>query len=103
MLNFPVASTDIVVQGLTNLRGSILVQETMWFDMNYLQQTAFMQLFDCTMGGAAGKHLLYMDVRSLATGQIGGDLDAWHPKPNTVSFESQAAEYARADRAPSVN
>ena len=49
---------------------SILVQESMWFEMNYPKQIAFMQSFDCAMGGSSGKHLLYMDVRSLDTGKL---------------------------------
>ena len=49
---------------------SILVQETMWFDMNYPKQIAFMQSFECAIGGLSGKHLLYLDVRSLGTGKL---------------------------------
>ncbi len=59
-----------LVKGPKNLRDSILVQENMWFGMNYPKQIAFMQSFDCAMGGAGGKHLLYMDVRSLGTGKL---------------------------------
>ncbi len=59
-----------LVKGPKGLRDSILVQESMWFGMNYPKQIAFMQSFECAMGGAGGKHLLYMDVRSLATGRL---------------------------------
>ena len=42
----------------------------MWFKMNYPEQIAFMQSFECAMRWSGGKHLLYMDVRSLATGKL---------------------------------
>jgi hypothetical protein len=42
----------------------------MWLGMNYPKQIAFMQSFECAMAGLSGKHLLYMDVRSLATGGL---------------------------------
>ena len=38
--------------------------------MNYLQQIDFMRSFECSMSGTSGKTLLYMDVRSFATGQL---------------------------------
>src|SRR5262245_54419420 len=63
-------SAGTVVKGLKGLRDSILVQESMWFGMNYLQQIDFMRSFECAMSGAGGKKLLYMDVRSLATGRL---------------------------------
>jgi hypothetical protein len=63
-------TTGMMVKGPQGLRDSILVQEDQWFAMNYPKQIAFMQSFDCAMGGADGKHLLYMDVRSLATGNL---------------------------------
>ena len=63
-------STGTLVKGPKSLRDSILVQEGMWFEMNYPKQIAFMQSFDCAMGGTSGKHLLYMDVRSLDTGKL---------------------------------
>jgi hypothetical protein len=63
-------STGTLVRGPKSLRDSILVEEGMWFGMNYPEQIAFMQSFECAMGGAAGKKLLYMDVRSLATGKL---------------------------------
>jgi hypothetical protein len=59
-----------LVKGPKGLRDSILVQESMWFGMNYLQQIDFMRTFECAMSGAGGKKLLYMDVRSLATGKL---------------------------------
>ena len=42
----------------------------MWFGMNYPKQIGFMQSYECAMAGASGKHLLYMDVRSLRTGKL---------------------------------
>jgi hypothetical protein len=59
-----------LVEGPKGLRDSILVQEGMWFGMNYPQQIAFMQSFECSVAGLSGKHLLVMDVRSLATGRL---------------------------------
>jgi hypothetical protein len=59
-----------IVKGPATLRDSILVQESMWFGMNYPKQIAFMQSFDCANGGPSGKHVLYVDVRSLATGRL---------------------------------
>ena len=38
--------------------------------MNYPQQIAFMQRFECAAGGLSGKHLRHTDVRSLATGRL---------------------------------
>ena len=29
-----------------------------------------MQSFECAIGGLSGKHLLYLDVRSLGTGKL---------------------------------
>jgi hypothetical protein len=63
-------SAGTIVKGPAALRDSILVQETMWFGMNYPKQIAFMQSFDCANGGPGGKHLLYVDVRSLDTGKL---------------------------------
>jgi len=63
-------STGALVKGPKSLRDSILVQETMWFDMNYPKQIAFMQSFECAIGGLSGKQLLYLDVRSLGTGKL---------------------------------
>jgi hypothetical protein len=57
-------NTGMLVRGPKFLRDSILVEEDMWFGMNYPQQIAFMQSFDCAMGGSSGKRLLYMDVRA---------------------------------------
>jgi hypothetical protein len=42
----------------------------MRFGMNYLKQIAFMQSFECSLAGRSNKQLLYMDVRSLATGNL---------------------------------
>jgi hypothetical protein len=59
-----------LVEGPNGLRDSILVQDGMWFGMNYPRQIAFMQSFECSVAGLSGKHLLVMDVRSLATGKL---------------------------------
>jgi hypothetical protein len=56
--------------GPKSLHDSILVHEGMWLDMNYPEQIVFMQRFECAMGGAGGKHLLSMDVRSLGTDKL---------------------------------
>src|SRR6478609_7168166 len=63
-------SAGTIVKGPANLRDSILIQESMWFGMNYPKQIAFMQSFDCANAGPNGKHLLYVDVRSLSTGKL---------------------------------
>lgn len=63
-------SAGTLVKGPKGLRDSVLVQESMWFGMNYLQQIDFMRSFECAMGGTGGKKLLYMDVRSFATGKL---------------------------------
>src|SRR5262249_16919022 len=59
-----------LLEGPKGLRDSILVKEDMWFGMNYPQQIAFMQSFECSASGLSDKHLLVMDVRSLATGNL---------------------------------
>ena len=63
-------SSGMLVKGPNGLRDYILVQETKWYEMNYLQQIAFMQSFECDLAGGSDKQLLYMDVRSLATGKL---------------------------------
>ena len=63
-------SSGGLVKGPKGLNNSILVQESLWFEMNYLKQIAFMQSLECSMAGLSGKHLLRMDVRSLATGKL---------------------------------
>jgi hypothetical protein len=63
-------SNGTLVKGPIGLRDSILVEEGMWFGMNYPKQIGFMQSYECAMAGASGKHLLYMDVRSLRTGKL---------------------------------
>ena len=60
----------MLVKGPKGLRDSILVQEGMWFEMNYPKQIAFMQSFECSLAGGSNKQLLYMDVRSLAMGNL---------------------------------
>ncbi|MGC1346703.1 MAG: hypothetical protein WA863_11520 [Methyloceanibacter sp.] len=67
-------SNGTLLKGPKSLRDSILVEEGMWFGMNYPKQIAFMQSYECAMAGASGKHLLYMDVRSLGTGKL---LSTW--------------------------
>jgi hypothetical protein len=62
-------SSGTLVKGPKSLRDSILVQEDMWFQMNYPGQIAFMQSFECSVSGGK-KKFLYMDVRSLATGKL---------------------------------
>ena len=69
-------SEGTLVRGPKSLRDSILVEEGMWFGMNYRKQIAFVQSFECAMGGAGGKKLLYMDVRSLGTSRL---LATWTP------------------------
>ena len=59
-----------LAKGPKGLRDSMLVHEGFWFDMNYLGQIGFMQRFECAASGGSGKHLMYMDVRSLATGKL---------------------------------
>jgi hypothetical protein len=61
--------TGTLVKGPKAFRDSILIEEGMWFGMNYPEQIAFMQSFECSIGGGK-KHFLYMDVRSLATGKL---------------------------------
>jgi hypothetical protein len=63
-------SNGTLANGPKGLRDSILVQEDQWFAMNYLKQIAFMQSFECSLSGGSNKQLLYMDVRSLATGNL---------------------------------
>lgn len=63
-------SQGTLVKGPKGMRDSILVKEDEWFKMNYLQQITFMQSFECSEAGLSGKQLLYMDVRSLATGKL---------------------------------
>jgi hypothetical protein len=81
-----------LVEGPKGLRDSILVQEGMWFGMNYPQQIAFMQSFECSIAGLSGKHLLVMDVRSLATGNLLATWFAGTLKPTEAlpTEESQA-------------
>ena len=59
-----------LVKGPKGLRDSILIQEGEWYKMDYPQQFAFMQSFECDLAGGSNKQLLYMDVRSLATGRL---------------------------------
>jgi hypothetical protein len=64
-------SSGMLVKGPKELRESILVQEGEWYKMNYTQQAVFMQSFECSLAGPGSpKKLLYMDVRSLATGTL---------------------------------
>ena len=59
-----------LVKGPKGLRDSILIQEGEWYKMDYPQQFAFMQSFECDLAGGSNKQLLFMDVRSLATGRL---------------------------------
>ena len=52
----------MLVKGPKALRDPILVQEGLWFEMNYPKQIAFMQSFECSLAGGSNKQLLYMDV-----------------------------------------
>ena len=63
-------SAGTLAKGPKGLRDSMLIQDGFWFDMNYLEQIAFMQRFECAASAGSGKKLLYMDVRSLATGKL---------------------------------
>ena len=63
-------SSGWLVKGSQALADSILVDEAEWYKMNYPQQIAFMQSFECAMAGASGKKFLYMNVKSLATGTL---------------------------------
>ena len=64
----------LVAAGLSKAQSgpsnSILVDEAEWYKMNYPQQIAFMQSFECSMAERGKKQFLYMDVRSLATGKL---------------------------------
>ena len=44
-----------LAKGPKGLRESMLVQEGFWFDMNYAEQIAFMQRFECATAGLSGK------------------------------------------------
>jgi hypothetical protein len=63
-------SAGTLAKGPKGLRDSMLIHEGFWLDMNYLEQINFMQRFECAASGGSGKHLMYMDVRSLATGKL---------------------------------
>ena len=63
-------ATGTLAKGPKGLRESMLVQEGFWFGMNYAEQIAFMQRFECAAAGLSGKTFLYMDVRSLANGRL---------------------------------
>ena len=63
-------SAGTLAKGPKGLRDSMLIQDGFWFDMNYLEQIVFMQRFECAASAGSGKKLLYMDVRSLATGRL---------------------------------
>ena len=63
-------SAGTLAKGPKGLRDSMLIHDGFWFDMNYLEQIAFMQRFECAASAGSGKKLLYMDVRSLATGRL---------------------------------
>ena len=62
-------SNGTLANGPKGLRNSILIDDGEWYKMNYLQQIAFMQSFECSLGRGK-KEFLYMDERSLATGKL---------------------------------
>ena len=55
-------------KGPSGVADSILVEESDWFQKNYLKQVAFMQSYECSVG--RGKKFLYLDIRSLSTGKL---------------------------------
>ena len=69
------------------------MEESDWFQKNYLKQVAFMQAYECSVG--QGKKFLYLDIRSLSTGKL---LATWRlgalepadgvPNPNSNMSES---------------
>jgi len=65
-------SSGTLVKGPKSLRDSILIQEGEWYKMNYPQQIAFMQSYECSIG--RGKQFLYLDGH----GQVAVDMDTWH-------------------------
>jgi len=85
-------SSGTLVEGPKGFRDSVLVQEGMWFGMNYPQQIAFMQSFECSVAGSSGKHLLIMDVRSLATGKLLATWFAGSLKPSEEPNEMNNPE-----------
>ena len=62
-------SNGTLANGPKGLRNSILIEDGEWYKMNYPQQIAFMQSFECSVGSGK-KEFLYMDVGSLATGKL---------------------------------
>jgi len=50
-------SAGTIARGPKAMRDSILVQEDMWFGVDYLKQIAFVQSFECAASGGSGKHL----------------------------------------------
>jgi hypothetical protein len=72
--------TGMLVNDPKSLRNYILVQEGKWYEMNYPQQIAFMQSFECNLTGGSDKQLL-LHVREVACyGQVAGNLDTWRIK-----------------------
>ena len=84
-------SNGSLVKGPKGLRDSILVQEGEWYKMNYPQQIAFMQSFECSLGRGK-KQFLYMDVRSLATGKL---LATWTLGVLKPAEEPRQPDYSR--------
>ena len=61
-------SKGTLVKGPESVRDSILISEDEWYKLNYPEQIALMQAYECFMG--RGKQFLYLDVRSLSTGKL---------------------------------
>ena len=61
-------SKGTLVKGPERVRDSILISEDEWYKLNYPEQIALMQAYECFMG--RGKQFLYLDVRSLSTGKL---------------------------------
>ena len=65
-----------LAKGPKGLRDLMLVQEGFWFDMDYPEQIAFMQRFECAAAGRVERFAIH--GREVACHwQVTGDLDAW--------------------------
>ena len=78
-------SKGTLVKGPERVRDSILISEDEWYKLNYPEQIALMQAYECFMG--RGKQFLYLDVRSLSTGKLlaPGNLAHWNPPMEAAS------------------
>src|SRR6478752_6781054 len=89
-------SNGTLLKGPKSLRDSILVEEGMWFGMNYPKQIAFMQSYECAMAGASGKHLLH--GREVAWHrQVVIDLDTWGIEANRRALQPDQPRNARTN------